>query len=76
MGEVVFGDYRHWVNGSMLDSVTNYECYKGLYSSHVDQNYFELAYALNRQFGAGVSTGGCRCTPLPITTMLTGWPAV
>jgi glycosidase len=37
----------------MLDSVTNYECYKGLYSSLVDVNYFEIAYALNRQFGEG-----------------------
>ena len=35
----------------MLDSVTNYECYKGLYSSLVERNYFEIAYALNRQFG-------------------------
>ncbi len=52
VGEVVHGDYRRWANGDMLDSVTNYECYKGLYSSHVDGNYFEIAYALNRQFGA------------------------
>jgi glycosidase len=52
MGEVVFGDYRGWVNERALDSVTNYETYKGLYSSHVDGNYFEIAYALNRQFGA------------------------
>ncbi len=51
MGEVIHGDYRKWVNPSMLDSVTNYECYKGLYSSLVDKNYFEIAYALNRQFG-------------------------
>ena len=51
MGEVVHGDYRRWANAEMLDSVTNYECYKGLYSSHVDRNYFEIAYALHRQFG-------------------------
>jgi cyclomaltodextrinase len=51
MGEVIHGDYRHWANQEMLDSVTNYECYKGLYSSHVDRNYFEIAYSLNRQFG-------------------------
>ncbi len=53
LGEVIHGDYRKWANPAMLDSVTNYECYKGLYSSHVDQNYFEIAYALNRQFGPG-----------------------
>ncbi len=51
MGEVIHGDYRAWANESALDSVTNYECYKGLYSSHVDKNYFEIAYSLNRQFG-------------------------
>jgi glycosidase len=53
MGEVIHGDYRNWVSPDMLDSVTNYECYKGLYSSHVDKNYFEIAYSLNRQFGEG-----------------------
>ncbi|MBI9044751.1 MAG: alpha-glucosidase C-terminal domain-containing protein [Anaerolineaceae bacterium] len=51
MGEIVFGDYRELVNAEMLDSATNYEIYKSLYSSHVDANYFELAYALKRQFG-------------------------
>lgn len=53
MGEVIHGDYRQWAAPNRLDSVTNYELYKGLYSSHNDQNYFEVAYALNRQFGPG-----------------------
>jgi glycosidase len=53
LGEVIHGDYRHWANPSMLDSVTNYELYKGLYSSHNDRNYFEVAHSLNRQFGPG-----------------------
>jgi glycosidase len=52
-GEVVHGDYRRWANPETLDSITNYETYKGLYSSLVDHNYFEIAYALNRQFGPG-----------------------
>ncbi|MBG0770475.1 MAG: alpha-glucosidase C-terminal domain-containing protein [Anaerolineaceae bacterium] len=52
MGEVIHGDYRQWVNPATLDSLTNYECYKGLWSSLVDKNYFEIAYALNRQSGA------------------------
>ena len=57
-GEVVHGDYRRWANPQTLDSTTNYEAYKGLYSSLVDRNYFEIAYALNRQFGpAGVYAG-------------------
>ncbi|MGE5400566.1 MAG: alpha-amylase family glycosyl hydrolase [Ignavibacteriales bacterium] len=51
LGEVIHGDYRQWANPQMLDSVTNYECYKGLYSSLNDKNYFEIAYALNRQYG-------------------------
>jgi glycosidase len=50
LGEVIHGDYGRWVNAG-LDSVTNYECYKGLWSSHNDANYFEIAYSLNRQFG-------------------------
>ncbi|NMB89471.1 MAG: alpha-amylase [Chloroflexi bacterium] len=51
VGEVVHGDYRKWANPQTLDSVTNYECYKGQYSSLVDRNYFEINYSLNRQFG-------------------------
>lgn len=51
MGEIIHGDYNRWANPEMLDSVTNYECYKGLYSSHNEKNYFEIAYSLNRQFG-------------------------
>jgi glycosidase len=61
LGEVVHGDYRRWVNSATLESVTNYEVYKGLYSSHNDHNYFEIAYSLNRQFGP---TGIYRGLPL------------
>lgn len=52
-GEVVGGDYNRWANENTLHSVTNYECYKGIYSSHNDHNYFEIAHSLNRQFGRG-----------------------
>lgn len=51
MGEVVHGDYRNWACEGRLDSVTNYELYKGLWSSFNDHNFFELAWSLNRQFG-------------------------
>ncbi len=51
MGEVVNGDYRKYLGENRLDSVTNYEGYKSLYSSQNDQNYFEIAYSLNRCFG-------------------------
>lgn len=33
IGEMLHGDYSTLVNHHMLDSATNYECYKGLYSS-------------------------------------------
>src|SRR3954454_19668752 len=43
MGEVIQGDYRRWINEGRLDSVTNYELHKGLYSSHNERNLFEIA---------------------------------
>lgn len=52
MGEIIFGDYKRWANPEMLDSVTNYECYKGIYSSHNTKNYFEIDYSINRQSGS------------------------
>ncbi len=51
MGETLHGDYRQLMDGGNLDSVTNYECYKGLYSSFNEKNLFEIGHSLNRQFG-------------------------
>ncbi len=53
LGEVIHGDYTEYVSDDRLDSVTNYECYKGMYSAHNDRNLFEIAHSLNRQFGDG-----------------------
>jgi len=53
MGEIIHGDYNRWACEDKLHSVTNYECYKGLYSSFNDRNFYEIAYSLNRQFGKG-----------------------
>jgi cyclomaltodextrinase / maltogenic alpha-amylase / neopullulanase len=53
MAEVIHGDYRRWISEGAVDSVTNYELHKGLYSSHNDRNLFEIAHSLNRQFGQG-----------------------
>jgi cyclomaltodextrinase len=53
LGEAIHGDYRRLANPDTLDSATNYELYKGLYSSHNDRNYFEIAHSLKRQFGEG-----------------------
>lgn len=51
VGETLHGDYNQWMNDSMLHSVTNYECYKGLYSSFNSMNMFEINHSLLRQFG-------------------------
>lgn len=51
LGEVVHGDYGRWANPGMLDTVTNYEVYKGLWSAHNDVNYFEIGHSLEREFG-------------------------
>lgn len=51
LGEMIHGDYKRIVNEEMLDSATNYECYKGLYSAFNSLNMFEIAHSLARQFG-------------------------
>lgn len=51
LGEMLHGDYNRLVNDAMLDSCTNYECYKGLYSSFNSMNMFEIAHSIARQFG-------------------------
>lgn len=53
IGEVVHGDYRNWIQQGKLDSVTNYEAYKGLWSSFNEKNFFEIAYSLKRCFSEG-----------------------
>ena len=52
MGEVIHGDYSRYVSVDKLDSVTNYELHKGLYSGHNDHNYFEIAHTIRREFDA------------------------
>lgn len=51
VGETLHGDYNQLMNDAMLHSVTNYECYKGLYSSFNSMNMFEITHSLLRQFG-------------------------
>ncbi len=51
LGEMLHGDYNRMVNDQMLHSATNYECYKGLYSSFNSMNLFEIVHSLLRQFG-------------------------
>ena len=51
VGETLHGDYNQWMNDAMCNSVTNYECYKGLFSSFNSMNMFEICHSLARQFG-------------------------
>ena len=51
MGETLHGDYNRWMGEDLCHSVTNYECYKGLWSSFNDGNLFEIGHSLARQFG-------------------------
>ena len=51
VGEMLRGDYNRLMNDSMLHSATNYECYKGLFSSFNSMNMFEIIHSLLRQFG-------------------------
>lgn len=51
IGELLHGDYNQFVTEDMLHSCTNYECYKGLFSSFNSMNMFEINHSLQRQFG-------------------------
>ena len=51
VGETLHGDYNRWCNDHACHSVTNYECYKGLWSSFNSMNLFEIGHSLSRQFG-------------------------
>ena len=51
MGETLHGDYNRWMGQELCHSVTNYECYKGLWSSFNSMNLFEIGHSLARQFG-------------------------
>lgn len=51
VGEVIHGDYAGVVAGGGMDAVTQYELWKAAWSSLVDRNFFELAWALDRHNG-------------------------
>lgn len=48
LGEVIHGDYPDFVARSTVDSVTQYELWKAIWSSLKDRNFFELDWALQR----------------------------
>lgn len=45
LGEVIKANYRRWLRPGLVDSVTNYECWKGLWSSCNTHNMFEIGRA-------------------------------
>jgi cyclomaltodextrinase / maltogenic alpha-amylase / neopullulanase len=51
VGEVIHGDYTSFVRDGGLDSVTQYELWKAIWSSLNDRNLYELAWALERHDG-------------------------
>ncbi|MBK7822151.1 MAG: DUF3459 domain-containing protein [Tessaracoccus sp.] len=48
LGEVIHGDYPAFVTSSTVDSVTQYELWKAIWSSLKDRNFFELDWCLTR----------------------------
>jgi cyclomaltodextrinase len=48
VGEVIHGDYTGFVAETGIDSVTQYELWKAIWSSLNDGNLFELSWALER----------------------------
>lgn len=51
-GEMIHGNYNDIVNDTMLHSATNYECFKGIYSSFNSMNMFEIGHSLRNRFGS------------------------
>lgn len=48
VGEVIHGDYVKYTRESGLDSLTQYELWKAIWSAINDKNFFELAWSLTR----------------------------
>lgn len=50
LGEMIHGEYGRMIGPDKLDSVTNYACYKSLYSAFNSNNLFEIEHGLSRLF--------------------------
>jgi cyclomaltodextrinase / maltogenic alpha-amylase / neopullulanase len=55
LGEMIHGDYAAYAEESGLDSITQYEMWKAIWSSLNDRNFYELDHALGRH---NTFTGG------------------
>ncbi|WP_316671085.1 alpha-amylase family glycosyl hydrolase [uncultured Propionibacterium sp.] len=52
-GEVIHGDYARIVAESTIDSLTEYELWKAVWSSLAEENFYELDWTLGRHNGFG-----------------------
>ena len=48
LGEMIHGDYAAYAAEAGLDSITQYEVWKAVWSSLNDRNFYELDHALGR----------------------------
>jgi glycosidase len=48
VGEVIHGDYAGFVRASTVDSVTEYELWKAIWSGINERNFFELSWTMER----------------------------
>jgi len=49
VGEMIHGNYNNWVGADLLDSGTNYQQSKAIWSSLKDRNYYELVHTMLRE---------------------------
>jgi glycosidase len=52
LGEVLHTSNNDYISDSFLHSITNYSCYKGLFSSFNTMNMFEIIHSVMRLFGS------------------------
>ena len=71
LGETMFGDYRQWMGDDLCDTVTNYEVYKGLWSSFNSRPTCTRSRTPSTARAAtppGTCTRGSTCSTLRTTT--------
>lgn len=50
MGEITSGEYTRWLQPDLLDSVTNYSLFNGIYNSLNSKNLCDIGFNVNREF--------------------------
>lgn len=50
MGEIINGEYTRWLQPDLLDSVTNYALFNGVYNSLNQKNLCDISFNVNREF--------------------------